>query len=141
MIRETMVVPVGWNEYGEIAEDRLFETYQPTIWATISFLCLYQNCMYYKRDNVLYMYMSSYDSQCHVGKWSYFHWQKQNCSKVLLILTFGLQKWLMEGDFLPSTLWPSQKPNSTFRKKCLVAHLSIALTNINTACCCTNTTL
>lgn len=62
---------VGWNEYGEIAEDRLFETYQPTIWATISFLCLYQNCMYYKRDNVLYM--SSYDSQCHVGKWSYFH--------------------------------------------------------------------
>lgn len=30
VIRETMVVPVGWNEYGEIAEDRLFETYQPT---------------------------------------------------------------------------------------------------------------
>lgn len=49
-------------------------------------------------------YILSYDSQCHVGKWSYFHKQKQNCSTVLLILTFGLQKWLMEGDVLPSTL-------------------------------------
>lgn len=27
VIREIMVVLVGWNEYGEIVEDRLFEIY------------------------------------------------------------------------------------------------------------------
>lgn len=31
------LVPVGQNEYGEIPEDKLFETYQPTIWTTRSF--------------------------------------------------------------------------------------------------------
>lgn len=53
VIRETMVVPVGWNEYGEIAEDRLFKTYQPTyeqqylFFVYIKIACITKGIMFY----------------------------------------------------------------------------------------------